>query len=363
MSRFDAAIETYPIPSLWKPRAFVSRARLARDYDLVFSKNTRYPVFITAVAKNPFSARFTLEKRLANTCQIPLENEFLFAENCTQDIKYLVYKHALDRVLSGLDAMTPTFTNQQWWAEQLSPDIEEFFTADSSYDVWGILSTFMPPLIEAHASTAHQKGIKLLGLYYQKAPVLEHVDEHLYAQSGWRLKPVSKETEPRLFFELLSNRIFPTAIHIRPLHAVFCGFEPDYWHELVGHCALLTDPAFSELYQWCGTIATKLCHESRPKVAPADLFKVLLMLLEYGIFKDSAQLRAFGGALTSSYMALQRIKRGYVRTIPFEPQLIIKRWFRDDFPVRRYKKQIELYHVSSLDDAKTIIATWAGISP
>lgn len=360
MARLDAVVETYPLPSLWWPKAFICRARLNKKYDLVMGKNARYPISIIATAKNPIQARLMIEKRLRQNTHIPFENEYLFHHSATEEAQDLAYFDSMKRVLSGRDPMAPTLDNQIRWARHLSPTIFHNFSGSSPDDVWKTLSLFIKPLLEHYGSHAHQEGIKILGLYGEHVPALADVDAKLYDQSGWHLQPVSGETEPRLFFSLLAQKIFPVAMHTRPLHAVFCGFEPDYWHELVGHCSLLTNQKFGDLYQWCGLIATKLCQVPHPRVQPADLFKVLLMLLEYGIIKDhQGECRAFGGALTSSYMALQRLRLGYIKTVPFEPAAILKNWFADDFPVKRQKNSIELFHLGSLDDAKQSIADWA----
>lgn len=360
MAKLDAVIETYPLPSYWWPKAFISRARLDRKYDVVMGKNARYPISIIAVGKNPLQARLMLEKRLRNTTQIPRKNEYLMHEGVSKTTKDLAHLDSMERILSGRDPMTPTLDNQITWAQHLSPDIEARFTAAGDHDVWRILSIFTKPLLDSYGSSAHQKGISILQLFGEHVPTLADVDAKLYDQSGWHLQPVSGETEPRLFFSLLAQKIFPVATHTRPLHAVFCGFEPDYWHELIGHAALLTDQKFSDLYQWCGIIATQMCLDPQPKVAPADLFKVLLMLLEYGIMKDHrGESRAFGGALSSSYMALQRLKLGFIKTVPFNPSWILKNWFADGFPVRRRQNAIELFHITSLDEAKQSIADWA----
>jgi phenylalanine-4-hydroxylase len=179
---------------------------------------------------------------------------------------------------------------------------------------------------------------------------------------GWCIKPTPQEVEPHQFFSLLANRQFPVVPRLRPLHALFCGFEPDFWHESVGHLAIITDQEFADFYQWCGTLVAEVKSEANKDICLANLFKVLWVMLEYGILKtQSGQIQAFGGALTSSYMALQRLKRGFIATVLFDPKAVLRSGLADEFPVKRHRGRIQLFHVDSLTSAKNILSRWMGI--
>lgn len=350
------AFETYPVPSYWKPIAFISRARLPRAYDLVFGKNGRYPIEYVAIAKNPFRARRAVRERVRNHMEGLTDHPTWHDSLDDERLLPLLQKDKLRRVLSGIDLMTPSLKNQMFWASMLSTDSYGALNGAGNNDVWRLLVMFTLPLIDELGLEAQRNGINILGLHSLAAPTIGDVETRLFAASGWKVLAVKGETEPRKFFSLLARKIFPVAVNLRPLHALFCGFEPDYWHELVGHCALLIDPDLRDFYQWCGKVALQVESNSASRVCLEDLYKVLLMLLEYGIIKKAnGELKAFGGALTSSYMALQRLKLGFIATAPLDPKAMIKNWFADEFPVRRRKGKIELFHVASIAEAKNLI--------
>lgn len=356
----EVTITTYPVPSLWKPVAFVSRAKLPTQYDLVFgSKNARYPITYTEISKSPFKGRWAAKRkavehiRNAGTSSTQITNA---------QLEELLKADSLKRVLSGIDAMTPTLANQVFWASMLTPECPESIEKASNEDVWKLLLAYNLPLIRQFGTKAQYDGMRTLGLFDSKPPTRDDISLRLEKTSGFKVISAEKELAPREFLQLLSQKIFPAVTTVRPLHAILCGYEPDYWHEAVGHLSILTDPKYADFYQWCGALFDRV--KDRPDAATllSRLFKVLWIVIEYGILKSpNGQLHAFGGALCASFMALQRLKLGYIVTVPFHPEAVLLSRLADpEFPTRRAKGKIELFHADSLETIKRSISEWMG---
>src|SRR5689334_8636808 len=100
----EVRITTYPVPSIWNPVAFVSRAKLPTEFDLVFgSKNARYPIAYAEISKNPFksrrAARQKAQEHISNT-------KVSSSQNADAKLKALLRADTLHRTLSGIDPMT-----------------------------------------------------------------------------------------------------------------------------------------------------------------------------------------------------------------------------------------------------------------
>jgi phenylalanine-4-hydroxylase len=203
--------------------------------------------------------------------------------------------------------MSPRLRNQKMWARHLSPSLEFSFEKSS----WQILHEFTLPLVRELASSAHREGITRLGLNTGQQPEFTGFRRVVESETGWKIVPASDEWNARDFFALLAQRSFPCVASLRPTTEVFAGSKPDFWHEAVGHLAPLVNREISDFYCWCGETVTHL-YQNNQFATARRLEQVLWALLEYGFIKEAGQVRTFGAALSGSFMALQRWRRGYV---------------------------------------------------
>lgn len=374
--------QTYPVPSIWNPVAFVTRATLPPSFDLVFGTNARYPVQFAEIGTNPFQVRKTALKRarahastLGSVSSTEDSSRQPSPAPTTNTLSTHLKKDTLRRTLSGIDPMTPTLSNQKFWARELSPesslspdhwpnlDSKPTSTQSQEQQVWQLLVHYNSPLLSQFATPAQLVGINLLGLNQPTGPSFQEISSRLECLSGWSLVPANGEVQPLEFFTLLARRKFPVVSKIRPIHALFCGYEPDYWHEAIGHLAFLTDPEFCKFYQFCGKLVTELASRPNSELLLNSLYQLLWTLMEYGVFKTpQGQTQAFGAALTSSFMALQRLKRGYITTRHFDPKYVLKSGFATEGPIKRRGGKIEFFHITSLEDAKPRLTQWLALN-
>ena len=97
------------------------------------------------------------------------------------------------------------------------------------------------------------------------------------------------------FFALLANRQFPVATFIRRRDELDYLQEPDIFHEIFGHCAMLTNPAFAHFTHVYGQLGLRAGKEDRVFLARLYWFTV-----EFGLLDTPEGLRIYGGGILSS---------------------------------------------------------------
>ena len=97
------------------------------------------------------------------------------------------------------------------------------------------------------------------------------------------------------FFSLLANRKFPAATFIRRPEELDYLQEPDIFHEIFGHCSMLTHPACADFTQAYGKLGLSASHEDQVMLA-----KLYWFTIEFGLIKTQAGLRIYGGGILSS---------------------------------------------------------------
>jgi phenylalanine-4-hydroxylase len=108
-------------------------------------------------------------------------------------------------------------------------------------------------------------------------------------------QPVPALIQPEILFSLLSKKKFPAANFIRIPEEIDYIEEPDVFHELFGHCPLLTNAPYAEFMHQYGKLAL-----SADKKIQMRLFRLFWFTIEFGLIKEDNQYKAYGGGILSS---------------------------------------------------------------
>lgn len=127
-------------------------------------------------------------------------------------------------------------------------------------------------------------------------PQLHDIDEILQATTGWQTAAVPALISFGKFFKLLANKRFPVATFIRRFEDMDYIEEPDVFHEIVGHCPLLTHPAFAAFNETYGKLGLDASKEERWFLARLYWFTIEFGLV--GSHPDNR--RIYGGGILSS---------------------------------------------------------------
>lgn len=162
-------------------------------------------------------------------------------------------------------------------------------------NVWTILFDRQIELIKNRAVNTHFEGLKALGLTRDKIPQPKNVSYHLNAITGWSVAPVPALIDFDVFFDLLSKRIFPAASFIRRMEDLDYLQEPDIFHEIFGHCPMLTQQFFADFTKEIGDFGKTLDRPDQVMLARLYWFTV-----EFGLIQTKQGLRIYGAGILSS---------------------------------------------------------------
>lgn len=164
------------------------------------------------------------------------------------------------------------------------------------HDTWQTLYTRQMKVLPERACSEFLDGLKLLGLSSSRIPQLSEVNSILGQATGWSVARVPALISFDRFFKLLSERQFPVATFIRTPEELDYLEEPDIFHEIFGHCPLLTNSSFAALTEMFGRIGLKASKEERVYIA-----RLYWMTVEFGLINTEDGLRIYGGGILSSY--------------------------------------------------------------
>lgn len=208
--------------------------------------------------------------------------------------------------------------------------------------VWGQLFERQMAILPGIACEEHLEGLKILNMSAEQIPQLPDLSQRLRSITGWEIFPVAALISAREFFELLAARRFPAATFIRHADELDYVTEPDIFHELFGHCPMLTNPVYADFIHDYGCYVLK-----QPESEWALLQRLFWFTVEFGLIQTATGLRAYGGGILSSISESGYSVRSHVpMRILFEPLVAFRTPYRIDmlqpvyFVIRDYQ---ELY--------------------
>lgn len=206
-------------------------------------------------------------------------------------------------------------------------DAEGFvhYTATEN-NTWQTLFNRQMRIVENYACQAHIDGIKKLDLKADVIPQIPDFSARLMAATGWKTQAVEALISDELFFTLLSQRIFPIATFIRIPEELDYLPEPDLFHEIFGHCPMLTQPLIADFVQAYGHYALQ---------APAKhlerLGRLFWFTIEFGLIQTPTGLRAYGGGILSSHKeTIYSVDDPFPERLPFDLLPALRTAFRID---------------------------------
>lgn len=166
---------------------------------------------------------------------------------------------------------------------------------DEEHAVWKDLYARQIEIIKNRVCEPFFDGLKALNLPTDRIPQPLDVSEVLFERTGWRVAPVPALINFDRFFKLLSEKKFPAASFIRTREQMDYLQEPDIFHEIFGHTAMLTHPAFANFTEAYGRAGMQASKEDRVLLARLYWFTV-----EFGLLNTQDGVRIYGGGIASS---------------------------------------------------------------
>ncbi len=150
---------------------------------------------------------------------------------------------------------------------------------------------------------------------------------------------------PSRFYELLSQGKFPLATFIRRREHIDYIEEPDIFHEVFGHCPLLTNQSYANFVRRFGEKAVGL-----GKGYSWHLFRIFWFTVEFGLIDTPQGRRCFGAGIVSSPNETRAAMEGKECEFrPFDLMTVLRTPYRIDIVQPIY------YVIDSFAQLETII--------
>ncbi|WP_434938112.1 phenylalanine 4-monooxygenase [Shewanella sp. HL-SH8] len=177
------------------------------------------------------------------------------------------------------------------------PDSQGYINySEQENNLWQQLYLRQITNLPGRACDAYLQGIQTLNMSVDKIPQLPDLDNVLTKLTGWKTAAVPALIPFGKFFELLASKQFPVATFIRTKEEFDYLQEPDVFHEVFGHCPLLTNPAFANFSHIYGQLGLAASKEDRIFLARLYWFTV-----EFGLVQaKGGPLNIYGGGILSS---------------------------------------------------------------
>lgn len=168
--------------------------------------------------------------------------------------------------------------------------------SDEENAVWHDLYVRQIGNMQNRACQEYIDGIEKIGLVKDHIPQVPQINERLMDLTGWRVEPVPALIGFETFFKLMSEKKFPAATFIRLREDMDYLQEPDIFHEIFGHCPLLSVQHYADFMHEYAKLGLSVDHPTRVMLARLYWFTI-----EFGLIKKPEGLRIYGGGILSSY--------------------------------------------------------------
>ena len=189
---------------------------------------------------------------------------------------------------------------------------------DEDHETWRLLVERQMKQLPERACDAYVRGQDVLKLEADRIPSLANLSRRLHDATGWRVAKVPGLIHEKDFFELLSDRIFPSTNYVRGREELDYTPAPDCFHDIFGHMPMLTQPDFADFYQLFGQAALNGKGAVRPKLEAFHWFTV-----EFGLIRENDATRIFGAGIVSSNEEVTHALSDKVTTKPFDPEVLV----------------------------------------
>ncbi len=215
-------------------------------------------------------------------------------------------------------------TKQPYAEKHPGPDGRYAYTSEEDA-VWGELFDRQMAFLPGRVTPDYLDGVRLLGLTRTHVPQIADIDARLGQLTGAGVEGVPAIIPPSRFFDLLSRRRFPVATFLRRREDMDYIEEPDIFHEVFGHCPLLTNPAYADFVERFGRIAVQL-----GKPYSWRLFRLFWFTVEFGMIRMAEGLRAYGAGIVSSPSEARHATSGQAGMLDFDLLTVFRTPYRID---------------------------------
>ena len=165
------------------------------------------------------------------------------------------------------------------------------------HETWQMLYERQMDVLRPRVCPEYLQAVEDLGFTADKIPNFDEVNERLRAATGWEIVATKGLIKSKPFFDMLTDRKFPSGYFIRDKDQLDYLEEPDIFHDLFGHIPLLTNPAYADYMHEYGKGGARALKYKTTK----NLARLNWWTIEFGLIQKEDGLKIYGAGLCSSY--------------------------------------------------------------
>jgi len=192
--------------------------------------------------------------------------------------------------------------------------------------VWETLCKRQEAALRNKACRQFYEGLERIRLDFARVPRLDDINHRIAPITGWQARAVPGYIDSRYFFQCLGTRVYPTTVSIRTAQSIDYVEEPDIFHDVFGHVALMADPVYGDLMRTFGAIH-EVIHTDQDVL---ELTRLFWFTVEFGLINEGGQTRLLGSGLLSSPGEAAHCLTDRVARRPFRLSEVIAQPFRID---------------------------------
>lgn len=204
---------------------------------------------------------------------------------------------------------------------------------DEDFQVWKTLYNRQTELLHHSASSEYLNALDVIGFSANRIPNFNEIEKALKPLTGWSLKTVPNISEQKDFFTVLSQKKFTATCWLRKMEQLDYLEEPDMFHDVFGHVPLLSNKHYTDFFQGISHVA--LDYIDNPKAIEL-LGRIYWFTIEFGLIRESDQLKVYGAGIMSSYGETKNCLSDNTEKFPFNVQHVFNSDFRTDILQERY---------------------------
>lgn len=217
---------------------------------------------------------------------------------------------------------------------------------DEEHRVWALVTKELAVKHGKYAVREFLDAARRLGLPKDRIPQLQEVSELLQPLTGFRYVPAAGLVPLREFYSVLADGLFHSTQYIRHHSVPFYTPEPDVIHEVIGHANTLASPRFAKLYRLAGRAARRVETDE----ALEFVSKVFWFTLEFGVMRESGELKAYGAGILSSYGEIEEFRGMDIRPLDLAVM------GTTSYDITKYQEV--LFEAASLDHLEDLVGTF-----
>lgn len=221
--------------------------------------------------------------------------------------------------------------------------------SEEEHQTWAKLAQRQIKNVEGRVSKKFFDGFKKLGITLDRVPDGEVLKENLAKATGWKLVSTNLEfADGQSWFEALDRREFFVTEYLRPLDSLDYTPKPDAFHDMFGHLPYVADKQVSNIIDRFTDLMLALPKESRKKLGHLWWYTI-----EFGFVKESAELKAFGAGLASSFGELNEAFKDLSVVKPLDLKVM------SEIKESPFQYHNQYFFLESFEQLEEILENWS----